>query len=162
MDWIGYKKQIVEYIVKYRNAIVIVLAGIFLMMLPGTKEQKNQEPQKAEQIQVGLEESLAEILSHLSGAGTVEVLLTQAEGEKIIFQTDEELSADKKRNQAVLITNSDREETGLVRQINPPKYLGAIVACQGADNAAVRLAIVEAVVSVTGLTSDRITVLKMK
>lgn len=94
MDWIGYKKQIVEYIVKYRNAIVIVLAGIFLMMLPGTKEQKNQEPQKAEQIQVGLEESLAEILSHLSGAGTVEVLLTQAEGEKIIFQTDEELSAE--------------------------------------------------------------------
>jgi len=36
------------------------------------------------------------------------------------------------------------------------------VVCQGADRAGVRLAVVDAVKSVTGLSSDRITVLKMK
>jgi len=41
-------------------------------------------------------------------------------------------------------------------------YRGAVVVCQGGDNASVRLAVVEAVSNATGLTSDRITVLKMK
>ena len=61
-----------------------------------------------------------------------------------------------------MVTGSDRSEKGLVRQINPPEYLGAVVLCQGADNAAVKLAIVEAVSKATGLSTDRITVLKMK
>ena len=55
-----------------------------------------------------------------------------------------------------------RKQTGLVQQVNPPTYLGAVIVCQGADSASVRLAIVEAVGSVTGLSTDKITVLKMK
>jgi stage III sporulation protein AG len=49
-----------------------------------------------------------------------------------------------------------------VRQVIPPKYQGAIIVCQGAEKATVRLQVVEAVVNVTGLTADKITVLKMK
>ena len=41
-------------------------------------------------------------------------------------------------------------------------FAGAIVVCQGADNAEVRLRIVEAVSAYTGLGSNRIMVLKMK
>ena len=40
--------------------------------------------------------------------------------------------------------------------------MGAIVVCQGGDNATVRLAIIEAVSNVTGLGADKISVLKMK
>ena len=66
------------------------------------------------------------------------------------------------RRDVVLVTGADKTQTGLVRQVNPPQYLGGIVVCEGADNAGVRLAIVEAVKSVTGLGADNITVLKMK
>ena len=59
-------------------------------------------------------------------------------------------------------SDSSRNETGLIRQIIPPVYRGAVVLCQGAENANIRLQIVEAVKSVTGLSSDHITVLKMK
>jgi len=41
-------------------------------------------------------------------------------------------------------------------------YSGAVILCQGADNAAVRLQIVEAVSAFTGLGSNRIIVQKMK
>ena len=58
--------------------------------------------------------------------------------------------------------NIRRADPGLVRQVNPPEYLGAVVLCQGADNPSVKLSIVEAVSKATGLTTDRITVLKMK
>jgi stage III sporulation protein AG len=61
----------------------------------------------------------------------------------------------------VIVMDGNREETGLVKQVLPPVYRGAVIACQGADSANIRLAIVEAVKSVTGLSSDRITVLKM-
>jgi hypothetical protein len=40
--------------------------------------------------------------------------------------------------------------------------MGAVIVCQGADKPVVRLAIVEAVADATGLSTDTITVLKMK
>ena len=61
-----------------------------------------------------------------------------------------------------MTTDSDRNETGLVHQINPPVYLGAVVLAQGADNPVVKLSIVEAVSKVTGLGADKISVLKMQ
>ena len=62
----------------------------------------------------------------------------------------------------VIITGSDRSQQGLICQQIPPQYLGAVIVCQGADKAAVRLALVEAVSDATGLSTDAITVLKMK
>ena len=41
-----------------------------------------------------------------------------------------------------------------------PAYQGAVVVCQGGDKAAVRLAITEAVAALTGLSSDKISVVK--
>ena len=41
-------------------------------------------------------------------------------------------------------------------------YTGAVIFCQGADSAAVRLQVVEAVAVYTGLSSNKIMVLKMK
>ena len=83
-------------------------------------------------------------------------MLTEASGEEIIYQTDGE------RADTVLVTDESRREQGLVRTRQPPVYRGAIVVCTGADSAAVRLAIVEAVANVTGLGADKITVLKME
>jgi len=40
--------------------------------------------------------------------------------------------------------------------------MGAVIVCQGADDPQVRLSIVDAVSKVTGLGSDKISVLKMK
>ena len=105
-------------------------------------------------------------MEKISGAGQVSVLLTQAAGEETIYQTDENSSIQENGNsiqrQTVLVSGTGREEIGLVKKVKAPTYLGAVVVCQGADNASVRLAIVEAVRSATGLSSDRISVLKMK
>ena len=162
MDWIAGKDRAWTYIKKYRHVLLVLLVGLFLMVLPEAKEQESTPQPSVPETNPSLQDSLEEILCQISGAGKVEVLLTQAAGEETLYQTDEDVSADDIRRETVLITTSDREETGLIRQVNPPQYQGAIVLCQGADNAKIRLSIVEAVMSVTGLTSDNITVLKMK
>ena len=166
MDWVSIKSKGLESLKKYRYILVVILAGVFLMALPEKKTEQPQTSQPAAVSEPGLQESLSKLLSKSEGAGKVEVLLTQAEGSKTLYQTDEDRSAGEtttdRRQKTVLVTNSAREETGLVRQVNPPTYQGAVVLCQGGDNARIKLAIVEAVANATGLSTDKITVLKMK
>lgn len=168
MDWGSLSERISEYVKNYRYVLLIVLAGIILMALPEKEAEENAYEKVQEQatVQMDLEVSLAQILSKIEGAGKVEVLLTQAAGERTLYQTDETLSSrsdsEETRRDTVMISGSDRQEKGLIKQVIPPTYLGAIIVCQGANQAAVRLSIMEAVMSVTGLTSDKITVLKMK
>lgn len=126
-----------------------------LMLLPS----KSPEAPPAETVpaaQMDMETRLETILCRIDGAGQVAVMLTEATGEEILYQTDDQ------GTDTVLVTDSDRSEKGLVRSRQPPVYRGAIVVCTGADSAAVRLAVVEAVSNVTGLGSDKITVLKME
>ncbi len=162
MDWIERKNSAWEYLKKYRYVALILLVGIFLMALPEQEVSQAETAETTEEASLDLQESLAEILAQVQGAGNVKVLLTQAKGEQTIYQTDGDYSSQEERRDTVLVTNSQREESGLIRQVIPPVYQGAIVLCQGAENANVRLSIVKAVMSVTGLTSDHITVLKMK
>lgn len=162
MDWETVKGGALEALKKYRYVLLVLLAGIILMLLPEEKAAPPDPQQEVVVVQPSLQDSLGEILSKISGAGKCDVLLTQAAGEEVVYQMDESISETDKRFETIIISNTNREETGLVRQVNPPVYQGAIILCQGADNATVRLSIVEAVMSVTGLTSDRITVLKMK
>lgn len=160
MDQLTWPREGLELLKKYRYVLLVILAGILLMNLPeGQAQAPDQIPESTEgETSLTLEESLSRLLSGMEGAGQVQVLLTQARGEEILYQTD---SRDDQQD-TVLIREDGRAETGLIRQRNPPVYLGAVILCQGADSAGVRLAIVEAVMGVTGLSSDKITVLKMK
>ncbi len=110
--------------------------------------------------------ALEELLSRLEGAGKTRVLLTQASGPEHYYQTDEDsqqaADAIDRRRETVIITGADRSQQGLIRRTDPPVYLGAVVLCQGADRPAVKLAVVEAVATATGLRSDKISVLKME
>ena len=161
MDWGKVRSEIPGFWKKYRLVLLVLLAGLCLMMIP---EQK-KEPIVTELSQISqasVEESLAAILSKIKGAGKVEVLLTEYQGKETIYQTDGQQSTDSLRQETVILSGSDREEEGLVRQVNPPVYLGALIVCQGGDNPTVKLSIVEAVMDITGLSSNQITVLKMK
>ncbi|MBQ8238419.1 MAG: stage III sporulation protein AG [Oscillospiraceae bacterium] len=144
-----------ELVRKYRYVLIVALAGLGLMLLPSQTEESPPPAVQAEEAP-DMETRLESILSRISGAGEVAVMLTEASGEEIFYQTDSD------GTDTVLVTDAERNERGLVRTRQPPTYQGAVVVCSGADSATVRLAVVEAVSNVTGLGSDKITVLKMK
>lgn len=169
MDIVALKKRITQGIGKYKYAGIVLLVGVILMILPG-KDIRNTQNQSEQTTEIteekSLQDQLEEILGEIAGAGEVEVMLAVSQGERIIYQTDStytqsENSTDS-RTQTILVTDSNRNETGLVYQKNPPVYQGAIVLAQGADNPAVKLAIAEAVSDITGLGTDRISILKMR
>ena len=62
----------------------------------------------------------------------------------------------------MILSRGSSSQEAVVSQVVGPKFRGAVVVCGGGDDPAVRLAIVQAVCSVTGLGADQVTVLKMK
>ena len=160
MDWVNIGK----YLNKYRWPCLILFVGIILLLIPsGSGKNTEQEDiiEKRENI-LSVEETLSEILSMVQGAGKVRVMLTISSGEETLYQNDSSISENgNEKRDTVITTDSERNERGLVRKTIPPEYLGAIIVCQGADNPTVRLNLIEAVSNVTGLRSDKISILKM-
>ena len=163
MDWLTIREKSTQWLGKYRYVLLVLLAGLVLMLLPTRKETTETAPTVSPPSQKqDIREELVSILGQIEGVGDVRVMLTVAAGEKTLYQTDADISENASRIETVIVTDANRAEVGLIQQIDPPTYLGAIVVCKGAGNAAVRLAVVEAVSRVTGLGADRISVLKMK
>ena len=169
MELKRFAQRIPELMKKYKYVVMIIVVGLFFMLLPIQKEEKTDTQgniaSDSEQANP-LEEELSKILSQMKGVGKVKVMLSVAQGDQIIYQTNDTLTTDsdstKEDVDTVIITDSDRNQKGLVHQVNPPSYMGAIIVCQGADDPAVKLSIAEAVSKITGLKMNRISVLKMK
>ena len=164
MEQLNIKTRFEAFFQKYKFVLLVVAVGIAFMLIPdfipqsNTQETIEAEPERME----GMEVRLQKILTNIKGAGRVEVMLTEASGQETVYQTDTELSGDRSNHDTVIVSNADRTELGLIMQINPPIYLGAVVVCDGADDAKVRLSVTEAVSNATGLGADKISVLKMK
>lgn len=155
-----------KLVLKKNGAVLLVLLlGLVLMLWP-QKKQKTQAAAPAPVQAETLGQQLEKILSQVEGAGETRVLLTEDVGEKTVYQADEtrvnQEGRQEQRTQTILTSDGTRQQSGLVRQREAPSYRGAIVVCQGGADPQVRLRVVEAVSGATGLSSNRIVVLKMK
>lgn len=168
MDLKPYQDKLKKWYIKYRYVALIVIIGLIFLLIPVNVEKEVQQPSTdiAKSDGKMLYEELSKILSTVDGAGRVEVMLTVSQGATTVYQANTFSSTDgdstEIRHEIITVTDAQRAQNGLIQQINPPTYLGAIVVCEGAESPAVRLALTEAVSKVTGLGADRISVLKMK
>ena len=160
------KQRMTALVGRYKYVLVIVLAGVFLMLLPSNESSQASTAPQTAQASPDTSELLEQILGQIQGVGKVRVMLTVARGEQTLYASDQDSSQtgteQSIRTETVIVTGQDRSQSGLVLQVLPPVYQGAIVVCQGGDSPQVRLSVVEAVCDATGLTADKITVLKMK
>ena len=153
----------------YRYAVIVLVAGLLLMILPNSKSSSQKSETQPSEIGVtteDVEEQLLELLKEIKGVGKVRLLLTLENSGETIFQTDQELSTNSdsqsSKTETVIITDANRNQTGLVSEYNTPTYRGAVVICSGGDNPSVQLAVTQAVMRSTNLSADQICVLKMK
>lgn len=168
MDIGKIRDKVVPVLKKYKYAVLVLVIGLGLMSLPTkTKTTASATQNSTNSVETrDVAQELADILGNIKGVGKVQVMLTVKAGETTVYQTDEDVDTSETgssiRKETVIITDSDRNQRPLVVQTMPPEYMGAVIVCQGADNASVRLAVVEAVCKATGLGADKISVLKMK
>jgi len=177
-NWKETGKRLWLRLGKFRYPLLMLLLGMVILVIPvgrAAKQEKttSSEPSQAAPADDGIdatEARLEAILSRIDGAGRVQVMLTFAAGEKTVYQqdSDEEVSTESGKEQrktgkkTVLASAGSSQEEPVEVQTIPPAYRGAVVVSDGADSAAVRLNLVNAVSSLTGLGADKITVIKMK
>ena len=109
---------------------------------------------------------MEDILSKISGVGQVQVMLTaDSDGQRQLARNEEESwegsdGSSGSRTSETVVVDDGQGETPVVTRTWYPTYRGALVVCQGGDQAAVRLAVTEAVTALTGLPADRVSVAK--
>lgn len=165
MKWLGEKMGGAALWKKYRFVLLVLLLGVGLMLLP-TGAGQQEEPQGDSWDTFSLEDTerkMAELLSRIQGAGKLEIMLTLKSSSQLYLAEDTDESSGQSdaqsRQETVTLNKGGYEDVVVTRQVYPV-YQGAVVVCQGADQSSVRLAITEAVSSLTGLSSDKISVIK--
>lgn len=156
---------------RYKWAVLVILAGVVALLWPsgGTKETSTAQSTAVAALgdPEALQEEMEEILSHISGVGEVRLLLTvETDGERqlagnteISYSGSASAPEDFSRSWEAVMAQ-DGGQTPVVTTTRYPTYRGALVVCQGGDQASVRLAVTEAVTALTGLPADRVSVAK--
>ena len=126
-----------------------------------------------------LESKLENILSNISGAGKVKVMLTYSESsttqplydenykESNTVESDDNggtrsISETDNQKQIVYKQNADGSKEPITKSVLSPKIEGAIITSQGANNAEVKTNIIQAVEAATGLATHKIQVFEME
>lgn len=162
------RKTIIEVWKRYKFVAMILFAGLVLMMLPSGNDSGRTEQEKQEEIYslAQTEHRLEEILKNMQGVGQVDVMLTLKSGSTLELAKDSSLSIrdeeTKRESDVVTISGGGGSEEVVITQQRYPIYQGAVVVCEGGSNSSVRLAVIEAVSVLTGLGSDRISIVQWK
>ena len=159
--------RLMARLAKFRLPALILCLGVVLMLLPGKNRTTQQTTadtaaQTSERFDLtALERQLSGALSEISGVGECTVVLTlRSSGEQVLAQdTSEGTSSDTET--VIISTGTGTEEAVSVKTIYP-EFQGALVICEGADQAGVKLDVLKAVSAVTGLRSDQISICQRK
>lgn len=162
-------EKVLETLKKYRLPALVVLAGVVLMLLPtGTKTDKAEDTAEDEGFSLTeTEQRMAEVIGAIDGVGRVKVMLTLRSGETLSLAEDSSATrgsgGDVRQDSQVLTVNrgSGKQEVVVTQRLYPT-YQGAVVVCQGAGDSRVRLRVMETVAVLTGLSSDKISVVQWK
>lgn len=143
---------------KNKYALLVLAVGIILVLLPtgGGNAKKTASTKEIEVPSFSLTEEEARLqrqLSKLKGAGRVSVLLS------VVGSASRELAQGEEG--ALVLSEGSGEDVVELYYVNP-QYIGAVVLCDGADSAQVRLAVTEAVCAFTGLSSGQVRVMQME
>lgn len=157
---------------RYKYVLLVAALGAVFLLLP--RQESGADKSESQQLADGvddvrrLEEEMEKILSKMSGVGRVDVMLTVESGDELVLATDSTLRYsgspqnpdDYDRSSETVTVSGGSGTEVVVTQERSAKFRGALIVCDGGDNDAVRLRIMEAVCALTGLGSDRVAVVR--
>lgn len=160
---------------KYKYFIAVLLVGVLLLASSHLPEQKTEQSQTGEEVTqtfdlAAFQQTVAESLAKIDGAGRVEVLLSLESGEESVYASDinkssqttgENNTSESYQSAMSILSDGGYGETPVLLKSNYPTFRGAVVLCDGADSSTVRLEITQAISALCGISSDHISISKM-
>lgn len=161
-------RELLGRLKNYRAVALVLGAGILLMLLPSGSAAVEPEASAAEQSEelwlANVQRELADTLSRIEGAGQLTLMLSVETGmrRELARDSESELREEESslRRETVILSSAGGGEEVVVTRSGYPVFRGAVVVCEGGDVPSVRLAVTEAVTALTGLGSDKISVIK--
>jgi len=175
----GIPDNLLKYIDKYKFIILIVVVGILLLMIPSKTEVQpaSNAAMDAADMEFSVEafeKKLEDAFSKIDGVGKVKVILTLNAGTESVFAVEQKKSVSQSQNaqgsddvnqndesKITIISEGGGGQSPVTVKRVYPEFKGAVIICEGADNARVRLNLSEAVCCLTGITYENITITKM-
>ncbi len=149
---------------RYKYVLLVVLAGVVLLLIPGGEaggQNTDSLPRSDSHFDLEqVERKLERVLSQISGAGEVTVVLTLKEGSRQILARDTQVSEGEQRAETVVVSTGSGTQGIVSLQSIYPIYQGALVVCTGGGDARVKLELLEAVRALTGLSAEKISICK--
>lgn len=149
----------------YRYAFGVLALGVALLLIPsGRAEPKASAPLTEEQWLMQVQEELGSTLSRIEGAGKLNLMLSVEQGMRnsLAHDTETEIreEGESLRRETVVISQGSGQEAVVITGASYPIFRGAVVVCEGGDRPSVQLAVTKAIAALTGLSSDKISVIK--
>lgn len=154
----------------------IVLIGLSDLITPAKKTSSSSQNTSVsvEEYINDLEKKTKEMLNSVYGAGKCKIMITAEASALQNFATDESLSQDTEsdseqskiknevQKEIVMVEDSNGKKQALVKNVTEPEIRGVLVLCEGADDPAVNERITNAIKTLLGISSNKISVIKMK
>lgn len=171
MEWKDKKGALARLWDQYKGIVLILAVGVLLLSWPSKDVSVQRTESEGSTGWNALEETEArmeQILAQIDGVGRLSLMLSLESSARQELSVDTELSyrgdtdapEEYSRKSETVFISTDQGDAPVVAYSVSPVYRGAVVVCQGAENAGVRLAVTQAVAALTGLGSDRIMVIQ--
>ena len=170
-QWNAAKARMQPIWKKYRAVLAVLLAGVLLLSSGHGGGTEHTQPDRAEstvsqEFDLNVfQQELEARLAAIDGVGRVQLMLSLDQTEEAVYAVNtRQTSGSDSRSQESdisVVSNGSYGETPVTVKRLLPVFRGAVVLCDGADAASVRLAVTRAVSTVCGIGADRVTVLKM-
>ena len=160
-------QRALQGIKKYKYVLLTALLGVLLLLLP--QDEKAAATASAENFdREALQNEMETILSSLDGVGKLSLMLTVEGGGAYELAQDETASLkargdevdEQTRKTETVVLGSGTSAEVVVTHSRYPRFVGALIVCEGGDRADVQLKVTQAVSALTGLSSERISVVK--
>lgn len=150
-------------------------AGLLLIMMSSLLPDKKAAPEPIKEQRQSVcksldfcrdtENRLADFLMNIDGAGEVRVYLTVGSEARYVYATEGRYSRSENKTEEeekYVIVGGGSDKNALVETIEAPEITGAVIACSGGGDAAVREQIYKAASAALGIPTAKIYVAKIR
>ena len=143
-------------------AVILLSLGIFLIFisefLPVKEEKKETaKEEKSESYEEKLTEKICDMVKAISGENEVCVTLTIEKSGEQIFAADENIQTGEK--EFIILKDKSGAQTLVSVMHYEPEIKGVVIVFKNADNILIKKAVTDAVISLLGISSNRVCVL---
>lgn len=158
-----------------RRLVFLLAAGALAILLIAASEfsdnrEKTADNSAASQLdssyETELEKRLEEIISQIDSVGRVKIMVKTVSGEENRYAVNDTVNyssdGDKKSENEYVIIKEQNTQSGMLIKKEYPEIQGVMIVCDGGNIATVKNEVTNAVCSLLGISSNCVSVTKMK